>query len=373
MNLRDAFFRRFGTGAFSGVTLLGWWRILRDNRFSVDVAYWPRAVFITLAAVPNSLVAWLEQHCFGPAIEGAEVQPPVFVLGSWRSGTTYLHNLLAVDDRFAYPNFYQVTYPSTFLLTEKRSAWLIDLCIPKRRPQDAVKLGVNEPQEEDFAICSLCGQCALLTMAFPRNVAFYERFMTLNDLSSSELARWKACYVFFLKKLSLKYDRPLVLKTPPNMARIKTLLDMFPDARFVHIHRNPYDVFRSARHTLFTAGPWWQMQRTKYDDQEAVNDQLIRQGKILYDTYFAQRSLIPSGRLHDVAFEDLERDPMGQVERAYHVLGMPEFHYVKPQLVAYVESLTGYRKNTLPELTGELRERVYRAWRSCFDEWGYPA
>jgi hypothetical protein len=373
MQLRDAFLRRFGTGAFSGVTLGGWLRILRDNGFSIDIAYLPRAVLITLSAIPNSLVAWLEQKRFGAAIESAAVQPPLFVLGSWRSGTTHLHNLLAVDERFAFPNFYQVMYPSTFLLTEKRSAWFIEMCIPKRRPQDAVKLGVNEPAEEDFAIAALSGQCGLLTMAFPRNVTFYERFLALDALSPVDLARWKACYSFFLKKLSLKYGRPLVLKSPPNMARIKTLLEMFPEARFVHIHRNPYEVFPSARHTLFTAGPWWQMQRANYQDEEAINDQLIRQGRILIDNYFANRSLIPAGRLHELAFEELERDPLGQAENIYQALGLPDFQQVKPRLATYLSTLAGYRKNQLPELSPELRKRLYEEWRPCFEEWGYAA
>ena len=147
--------------------------------------------------------------------------------------------------------------------------------MPKQRPQDAVKIGVNEPQEEDFAMCSLSGQANLLAWAFPRNAPFYDRFMTMADLSAAELARWKASYQHFLKKLTYKYGRPLVLKSPANTGRIKTLLELFPDARFVHIHRNPYDVFRSVKHTLRTAGPWWQLQRMNYEDDEAIDTQLI--------------------------------------------------------------------------------------------------
>ncbi len=373
MRLRDAFFRRLGPGPFSGVTLGSWWQVLRDNHFSIDPTYWPRAALITLGAIPNSLVSWLEQYWYRRAIESAEIQPLLFVLGSWRSGTTHLHNLLAVDDRFAFPNLYQVTCPRTFLLSERGMAWLIDLCMPKRRPQDTVKFGVKEPQEEDFAMCSLSGQSALLSMAFPRNVAYYQRFMTLANLSPSELARWQASYVLFLKKLTLKYGRPLVLKTPPNMARIKTLLEMLPDARFVHIHRNPYDVFRSAKHTLLTAGPWWQLQRANYQDEELINRQLIEQGKILYDNFFAQRSLIPAGRLYDVAFQELERDPIGQVRGVYQALGLPDFDYVSKRLRAYVDSLADYKKNVFTELPDELRQRLHREWRQCFDEWGYGA
>jgi len=373
MRLRDAFFRNLGTNAFAGVTLGNWLRMLRDNRFSIDAPYWPRAAMITLGAMPNTLVAFAEQCWYGRAIDRTRVEPPLFILGAWRSGTTHLHNLLAVDDRFAYPNFYQITYPRTFLLSERGTAWLIDLCIPKQRPMDAVKLGVNEPQEEDFAMCSLSGQSSLLAMAFPRNVAFYKRFMRMAELSPADLAHWKTSYQFFLKKLTYKYRRPLVLKSPSNTGRIKTLLEMFPEAKFVHIHRHPYDVFRSARHTLSTAGPWWQLQRTNYQDDDVINEQLIRQTKSLYNGYFAERARIPAGRLHDVAFEDLERDPVGQVKCIYESLNLPDFRDVEQRLSAYVDSIADYKKNVFPELPADLRKRLHNEWRQCFDEWGYAA
>ncbi len=373
MRCRDAFFRNFGTNTLSGVTLGQWLRLLRDNRFSIDPRFWPRAALITLGAVPNSLVALAEQWRFGRAIDRTKIEPPLFILGTWRSGTTHLHNLLAVDRRFAYPNLYQVTYPSTLLLTERGTAWLIDLCAPKRRPQDAVKIGANEPLEEDFAMVALSGQANLLAWAFPRNAPFYDRFMTMTDLSAAEFARWKAGYQYFLKKLTYKHQRPLVLKTPANTGRIKTLLELFPEARFVHIHRNPYDVFRSVKHTLHTAGPWWQLQRMNYEDDEAIHTQLIEQMKTLYGSYFAQRSLIPAGRLYDIAFEDLERDPLGQVKSIYESLDLPEFKHVEQRLSAYVDSIADYKKNAFAELPDGLRERLYKEWRQCFDEWGYAA
>jgi omega-hydroxy-beta-dihydromenaquinone-9 sulfotransferase len=373
MRWRDAFFRRFGSNNFSGCTFSGWRRVLRDNNFSIDWPFWPRAVLATLSTVPNSFLTFVENRLYGQAIEGTKVESPLFILGAWRSGTTHLHNLLAKDDRFSFPSQYQVLYPNTFLLTERSSAWLMRRVLPVTRPQDAVKFGVGEPQEEDFAMCALTGQTSMLTMAFPRNVAFYERFMTMAELSQAELALWKRNYVRFLKKVTFKRGCPLVLKSPANTARIKLLLDLFPDAKFVHIHRNPYDVFRSTTHTWKTAGKWWQLQRTDYEDDKAINEQLLRQTKILYDSYFAQRSLIPAGRLHEIAFHDLERDPLQQLSNTYEALGLPDFRYAVEPLVAYLKSLDGYRKNVFAALPSDLQKRVYDELQRCFDEWGYAA
>jgi hypothetical protein len=373
MRWRDAFFRRFGSNNFSGCTFRGWLRVLRDNNFSIDWPFWPRAILTTLSSIQNSLITFAENRLYGEAVARTKVESPLFILGAWRSGTTHLHNLLARDDRFSFPNQYQVLYPNTFLLTERGTARLISRVFPETRPQDAVKIGVGEPQEEDFAMCSLTGQASMLTMAFPRNVSFYERFMTMDELSPAELALWKKNYVGFLKKVMFKHRRPLVLKSPANTARIKLLLDLFPDAKFVYIHRNPYDVFRSTVHTWKTAGKWWQLQRTNYDDDDTIITQLLRQTKLLYDGYFAQRSLIPSGRLYEVAFHDLEREPIRELQITYEALCLPNFSHAVALVRSYLKSLADYQKNTFPELSGDLRLRVYRELQQCFEEWGYAA
>lgn len=373
MPIREAILRSIGTNMLSGITLGNWLRMLRDNRFAIDPRFWPRALLITLSSVPNSFVALAEQRRYARALESTKIQTPVFILGTWRSGTTHLHNLLSLDNRFGFPNVYQVTYPRTFLLTERTTAWFMNLCSPKQRPQDAVKIGAYEPQEDDFAMCSLSGQANLLGWAYPRNAPFYDRYATMENLSEEELTRWKAGYELFLKKLSYKFDRPLVLKSPANTGRVKTLLELFPDARFVHINRNPYDIFRSTKHTLHKAGPWWQLQNRNYHDDEGIDAQVLEMVKTLYDRYFEQRSLIPSGRLHDMAFTDLERDPVGQIRKTYESLGLPDFAEVEPRLTGYVNSLAGYKKNSFSDLPDGLRKRVHQAWRPYFDAWGYAA
>ncbi|MCH7688908.1 MAG: sulfotransferase, partial [Planctomycetes bacterium] len=106
MAWQDKFLIHFGPGPFSGITLREWFLILRENRFSVDSPHWLRAAAITLGSLQNSAIAGLEKAIYGRKIESAEVHPPLFVLGLWRSGTTHLHNLLSRDDRFAFPSIY---------------------------------------------------------------------------------------------------------------------------------------------------------------------------------------------------------------------------------------------------------------------------
>jgi hypothetical protein len=91
-------------------------------------------MMITFQSIGNSVSAWYEACRNAARLEGVAIPPPLFVLGHWRSGTTHLHNLLTVDERFAFPNNYQSLYPRTFLSTEAVNARLIGWFFPKRRP-----------------------------------------------------------------------------------------------------------------------------------------------------------------------------------------------------------------------------------------------
>jgi LPS sulfotransferase NodH len=369
MSWREAFVTNFGAGGLAGITLGRWLKVLRANGFAVDWPYWGRAVSITLGSIPNTLLAAWENLLYRQKIRDTKIAPPLFILGIWRSGTTLLHNLLAQDDRFAYPNTYQTSFPQTFLTTEKLNAKLLGFFFPKKRPMDNVAFGFAEPQEDEFALCPLIGGFTM-GWAFPRRARFYNRYLTLREAPANEAAEWKAALTWFLQKLAFKYGKPLVLKSPGHTCRIRVLLELFPEARFVHIRRNPFDVFRSTQHLIRNGiTPVWTLQRPDYRD---LDDRIIREYKEVYGAFFEERGLIPRGRIHEVSFEGLEADPIGQVRKTYEALALPDFKAIEPTLQRYVESLAGYKKNVFPDLPAELRARIAGEWRRCFEEWGYP-
>ena len=355
----------------AGITAGDWWRLLRQNRFSVDRVYWHRAVFVSILSLFNSVYRKKEQRLYSRAIANVQItKPPVFILGYWRSGTTYLHYLLAQDtEQFAYPNTYQVANPHHFLSTEKINSQRFAALVPKKRPMDNMALSFQAPQEDEFAPCLMTSRSMYLGITFPRREDDYERYLTFRDVPNEELEEWRAAFRWFLKKLTLKYDRALVLKSPPHTARIRLLLELFPDARFVHIHRNPYTVFQSFQHYFDTA-PWHTyLQRP---DLVGIDDRIIRRYKVLYDAFFEQRELIPEGHFHEVAFEELEHDSVGQVRMIYHRLNLPGFEAFQPKLQRYVDSLASYQKNEFPELVASVRHKIAQAWHRSFEEWGYP-
>jgi hypothetical protein len=370
MSCREVFVTRFGPPIqLCGLTFGDWLRVLRENDFAVDPPYWLRALSTTLGSIANSVHRRVETRVYGPKVAAVRIKPPVFILGHWRTGTTHLHYLLAADPRFAFPNTYQVSYPHTFLSTEAVASRLGAVFLPEKRPMDDVRISMEAPNEDEFALGGTTLTSPYLGLVFPRRQEQYDPFLTFRGTAAGVVARWKAGLVHFLRKLTWKYDRPLVLKSPPHTCRIRLLLDLFPDARFVHIRRNPYTVFQSTRHWLRAAGPWFWLQRPNLQHQEA---RILRVYREMYDVFFEEQRLIPSSHFHDVCFEELEQDPVGQVRRIYEALCLPDFGEVEPALRRYVGSLANYKKNTFPELPANLRQRIAREWRRCFNEWGYP-
>jgi len=91
-----------------------WFGLLRENRFAIAPECLLRAGSITFLSAPNGVLRWPENARYRKEWERIEILPPLFVLGHYRCGTTHLHNLLAVDNRFAYPNAYQALFPIHF-------------------------------------------------------------------------------------------------------------------------------------------------------------------------------------------------------------------------------------------------------------------
>jgi hypothetical protein len=368
LSWRDKIALYFGSSYFLGITLGDWLSLLHENRFVIAPSCLPRAISITLLSIPNTFTCWLENVRFRQKWEAARISAPLFILGHYRSGTTHLHNILAQDPRYAYINSYQASYPDSFLVTEQMGSRLLQFFLPRSRPFDNVRLAANVPYEDEIAMANATRLTPYLTVVFPHRRQHYDRFLTFENASPEEILKWKTGLNRLLQKLTLKYGKPLLLKSPPHTCRIKLLLDMFPQAKFVHIHRDPYVVIQSTLHLIRIGLEWIRLQNAG-----SVNwtDRALHQWQEMYDAYFAERHLIPDGNLYEMAFSDLEQDPTAALRRMYESLHMPPFDEVEPRIRHYLSTIADYKKNTFSELAPDLRRRVAETCRKGFDEWGY--
>lgn len=269
MAWRETFIRRFGPGMLGGISFGDWVRLLRGNHFVVAPECIFRALSITYQSIQNSLFRRIEEKRYAVAVRDTEVLPPLFVLGHWRSGTTHLHNLLTTDDRFAFPNNYQAVFPHAFLSMEALHVPFIQWFLPERRPMDNIEWTMQSPQEEEFALSVMTFKTPCMGWSFPDRRDHYDRYLTLREVSDREVKEWQTSLTAFLKRLTWKYKRPLILKSPPHTARIKRLLEIFPQAKFVHVHRDPYAVFSSTRKMLTVNFELHCLQRPPHDELDS--------------------------------------------------------------------------------------------------------
>ena len=330
-------------------------------RYGVDRRFILRYLGILAAdAIFAPLRVW-QSMAYGRRIREAEIHPePIFLLGFWRSGTTLLHNLLAMDPQWGFVNTYQAALPDAFLAGQRRVRGMIESRLPANRGVDNIPVDLAMPQEEEIALMCSSGLSPYVSLNFPRTADETLEYLFQGDgLGSRQRERWRAEYVKLLKAASLYMDgKRLVLKSPSNTGRIAALLELFPSARFAYLQRNPYDTLRSYAQLLGLMNGWHTLQSVDFDEL------LLRHVKIyrrIAETYLEQRELIPEGRLVELRYEELEQDKVGQVSRIYDALGLPGYDDFAPRLMDYVASIAGFQKNPSyisPQVIGLVNEYV---------------
>lgn len=354
--------------ALHGMTFGAWLSLLRNEHFAVDAPYWLRAAATTCQSALNTPIALWESQRYSALIQAVEVQPPVFIIGHWRSGTTHLHNLLCQDERFAYPNLFQAMNPLTFLCTEAFMAKFLTRLTPKQRHIDNVAQSMAVPAEDELIAWHSSTLTPYMSYNFPRTGSHYDRYLTFREASEHEREQWRSTLMRFLKKLTWKYNRPLVLKSPPHTCRLKYILEMFPGAKFIHIHRHPYRVFLSTRQAAQRSIDMSSLQRA---DPTALEDRIIRQYAEMYDVFFEECGAIPQGQFTEVAFAALEHDPIAHLQRMYLELGLPDFAVAQPAFESYLKSLSTYKKNEYADIARHTQKRLQMAWAQTFEAWDY--
>lgn len=308
---------------------------------------------------------------YGNAIEKTEIHPePLFILGFARSGTTFLHNLFFQDPRLGFVSNYQAL-TQAFSITG--APWLSDLIqkgLPDKRPMDNVAVSMDLPQEEEIAILNLTADAPMHMFSFPsRYREIFDPYVFFENANSPEVKAWKKALLTVMKKATYfeGEKKPLVLKTPPNTARVDLLLDLFPKARFVYIHRDPYTVFRSTLNMYQKLLPDETLQVIDWDE---VEDSIVHCYNGMIGRYLDQRSNIPEGQLVEITFEELEREPLSIMRGLYRALRMPDFAEAESKLMRYLATLESYEKNSF-DFPETLVERVTQDLSIGFSAFGY--
>lgn len=345
----------------------GWRRILRfPPQRRIDPSFRRRVFSVGAVTLLSTPFQWFEDLRLARKIRSTVLHPaPVFIIGHWRSGTTFLHNLLSRDPQFACVTTVQSVFPHSFA-TNPLFPWLTKVLMPPTRPMDDMRLYMQSPQEEEMALVNY-GPCSFYhAWHFPQAMRFfYRRTVKFEGVSDRD---WSEAYLSLLRKTTfLSGQRRLLLKNPANTGRLRTLLKLFPEAKFIFIYRDPLEVYASTQKLYRNVLPIFQLQA--YDFENIKRD-IIWIYKDLMTTYLRQRALIPEGQLYEVAHHSLSKMPMEKMEVLYEALQLGDFTEVAPHLEAYLRQrrIKNFRKSTYDIPASEV-EILEKEWAFAFENW----
>ena len=353
---------------WDGIGVRGWFSLLVRNRFAISPICIGMAVLIAFLSVINWALWVIQVIFYSRKIRRTEIdQAPIFVIGHWRSGTTLLHELLVRDPRHTFPDTYACFAPNHFLA----SGWWMKpglrFLLPSRRPIDNMPAGWDHPQEDEFALCNMGVPSPYLTITFPNHAPQCQEYLDFQGVSESGKKRWKDDFLWFLKCVTIQNPKRIVLKSPPHTARVRVLLEMFPNAKFVHIVRNPYTIFPS------TVNLWKRLYRDEglqVPTFQGLEDHVFDTLNRMYEALEGDRDLLKPGQFCEVRYEELIANPTAQMKRVYEELNLGGFDSVLPGIEAYFADQKDYKTNRY-QMTAEMRAEITRRWGDFFTRYGY--
>lgn len=272
-------------------------------------------------------------HLLFPQFRRTEVKAPLFIVGNPRSGTTHLHRLMALDEQqFTTYLAHEIFFPALTIQTV--FGWLdrIDpfLGSPFRRlrerfearvfaPRDNLhRIRFNEPEEDDqVTIHKFASPIFLAAFNKSQALAKLLRFDELPEtLRRDIVAFYKACLQRHMYRVGR--DRTLLSKNPTFPAKLRSIKEAFPDARFIYILRNPAVAVASTYSMLVSARKRWRAAEPTPEQRQRLLDTM----SYMYRHAFEELQELPASRCCIVEYERLVSDPYGLVRQIYETLGL---------------------------------------------------
>lgn len=290
---------------------------------------------------------WIELMRYSKKVQSYKIErDPLFILGYYRSGTTYLQQMFMQDNRLGYTSFYQTMFPELMLTFEKSMTPVLEKITQTFRTQNhfhRIPFTWHSPGEEDVAILSLMNaEAAQWGVLFPYSaINTFTKYALFEKISNKEMQEWKDSYLYLVKKISLANQRKtLVLKSPLNTARIKQLLSLFPNAKFLYISRNPVHVYASCKRL-------WEMIIKKYvlGNYSAINLQeiILETYSGTMNSYMKDKLLIRQSRLIEISYENFIKKPVEILQQVYEKLELGDFEHCKDAMNRHAHGQKNYR------------------------------
>jgi hypothetical protein len=248
---------------------------------------------------------------------------------------------------------------------------LLKRALPESRLIDNVEVNPDSPQEDEIALASMQDLSYYHALYFPEKLAeHFEHgaFPEQNGVSPGAIARRTRRLKHYSRKLLLNMrGDTLLVKNPIYTGQVAWLRSLWPNARFVHIHRNPYVVFNSTRNFYRKLLPAYALQAFDADAAEPV---ILDAYPRMLERLYADTADLPESQFIEIAYADLDAQPMVCLERIYKQLDLGDFERHAPRFTDYLESIRGYAKNPHRFNAASL-DKVDAAWGKWLRRWDY--
>lgn len=256
-----------------------------------------------------------------PDVERIPIERPIIITGLFRTGTTYLHNVLAGDPDSRVGRLWELTYPvgrKRDPLGDKRWRYLRgrvvvgmdDIMIPDQAEAHRVTV---DSFEEDFFL--LENDMAILKLCVGLGDFGYARRMLRWDMTEPYQWHKRQLQALWAQRSGARW----LLKCPWHLWNLEALLSVYPDALVIHTHRDPVEAIGSQ--CSLSARIASKFQRAL--DLEEVGDFWLEYSRAGVDRGLEARRSLPASQVCDVWLGDLRRDPMGIVEAIYQHFDLP--------------------------------------------------
>jgi hypothetical protein len=308
------------------------------KKYGVEKEYKNKWFLSGLVSAISSFFGIFDRLVYGLKSKPKKLKDPVFIIGHWRSGTTLLHNLMCSDPETGYPTTYQTIFPNNLFSFQWLFKFVMKVLMPTKRPVDNVRLHVDFPQEEEFALNNEIPFSFYNWWYFPKHTrAIADEYLFNKTTNEKDLKAWKVNFKRFVNRslINTKGIR-FISKNPPHTARIPQLLELYPNAKFIYIHRNTYEVIRSTIAFYKSILPATQLQ--SIDEKTLISDILWVYKELLLK-YEQDKKLIPAANLIEITYADLVSKPDTEIKNIYKNLLNDDYKRVEDHVNKYVQGI----------------------------------
>ncbi|MFC1749132.1 sulfotransferase [Pseudomonadota bacterium] len=317
---------------------------------------------------------------FFPGFRVVKVKNPVFIIGHPRSGTTFLHKLLSHSDKVVTFTLWQIMHPS---LTARVLFSPIYKSLCKKGKTEVFpketghKMDLRETEEEEMLLFSTydtqfiqAGLLGLDDKEYPE-LQWHDKQADKQRFKSVRFLR--GC---FQRQIYSTGKTQIVAQTHFSTLRIKTLMEEFPDAKFIYVIRDPHQVvpsFLSLLHKTFDL---------QWGIEPIPKDVLARYRRRRYQAmidlyrYFYELQInkeLPENKVIILSYQQLLDNLQGAVEGILEFTGMEKTPKMMEKVALQAERQSSYKpdhKGMSLEEFGITRKEIDKDFDFVFDYYG---